>query len=166
MADQKKKIPHNRVGAQAANWSRCPKHPANAKKKGRNNNSKKGPKPNLKTASKSVPQAPRPDISKGRKVSQNLNYASVVQNAIPQEHVSPPPTISAPPTPAPSKDASINAGLLKDQLVLIEDAQCVDKQVFCRAFKNSLPAFRSASADVDKTYIIFEAYCRLRSSQP
>ncbi|GFS49829.1 hypothetical protein TNIN_64161 [Trichonephila inaurata madagascariensis] len=153
-------------GAHAANWSRCPKHPTNAKKKGKNINSKRGTKPIQKSAPKQIPLAPRPDISKARKVTQNLNYASVVQNAIPQEHVSPPPTISAPPTPAPSKDASINAGLLKDLLVLIEDAQCVDKQVFCRAFKNSLPALRSASADVDKTYIIFEAYCRLRSSQP
>ncbi|GFY78483.1 hypothetical protein TNIN_278311 [Trichonephila inaurata madagascariensis] len=153
----------NCSGAHAANWSRCPKHPANAKKKGKNN-PKKGSKPILKP--KTTPQAPRPDISKARKVSQNLNYASVVQNNIPQEHVSPPPTVSAPPTPAPSKDACINAGLLKDLLVLIEDAQCVDKQVFCRAFKNSLPALRTASADVDKTYVIFEAYCRLRSSQP
>ncbi|GFU77619.1 hypothetical protein TNCV_994651 [Trichonephila clavipes] len=56
------------------------------------------------------------------------------------------------------KDASINAGLLKDLLVLIEDTPCIDKQVFCRAFKNSLPALRSASADVDKSYYIFEAY--------
>ncbi|GFS90599.1 zinc finger protein [Trichonephila clavipes] len=29
----------------------------------------------------------------------------------------------------------------------------------------SLSALRSASADVDKTYVIFEAYCRLRSLQ-
>ncbi|GFT33386.1 RNA-directed DNA polymerase from mobile element jockey [Trichonephila clavipes] len=56
-----------------------------------------------------------------------------------------------PPTPAPSKDASVNAGLLKDLLTIIEDTPCIDKQVFCRAFKNSLSALRSASADVDKT---------------
>ncbi|GFT52557.1 hypothetical protein TNCV_4266991 [Trichonephila clavipes] len=68
-------------------------------------------------------------------------------------------------TPAPSKDASINAGLLKDLLMIIEDTPFIDKQVFCRAFKNSLSALRTASADVDKTYIIFEAYCRLRHSQ-
>ncbi|GFY58691.1 hypothetical protein TNIN_478401 [Trichonephila inaurata madagascariensis] len=68
-------------------------------------------------------------------------------------------------TPAPSKDDSINAGLLKDLLILIEDAQCVDKQLFCRAFKNSLPALRLAFAEVDKTCVIFEAYCRLRSFQ-
>ncbi|GFW56819.1 probable RNA-directed DNA polymerase from transposon X-element [Trichonephila clavipes] len=60
------------------------------------------------------------------------------------------------PTPAPSKDASVNAGLLKDLLVIIEDTPCIDKQVFCRAFKNSLSALRSASADVDKTYRIFK----------
>ncbi|GFW86196.1 putative RNA-directed DNA polymerase from transposon X-element [Trichonephila clavipes] len=54
-------------------------------------------------------------------------------------------------TPAPSKDASINAGLLKDLLVLIEECPSIDKQVFCRAFKNSLSALRAASADVDKT---------------
>ncbi|GFU18552.1 hypothetical protein TNCV_1805631 [Trichonephila clavipes] len=65
----------------------------------------------------------------------------------------------------PSKDASVNAGLLKDLLVIIEDTPCIDKQVFCRAFKNSLSALRSASADVDKTYVIFEAYCKLRHSQ-
>ncbi|GFY52408.1 hypothetical protein TNIN_435001 [Trichonephila inaurata madagascariensis] len=156
----------NCSGAHVANWSRCPKHPTNAKKKGRNNNSKKGPRPNNKTVKKhEVTQAPRPDISKARKFTQNLNYASAVQNLIPQEHVSPPPA-TTPPTPAPSEEASINAGLLKDLLILIEDTQCVDKQIFCMAFKNSLPALRSASAGVDKTYIIFEACCRLRSSQP
>ncbi|GFT26019.1 nucleic-acid-binding protein from transposon X-element [Trichonephila clavipes] len=42
-----------------------------------------------------------------------------------------------------NKDASINAGLLKDLLVIIEDTPCIDKQVFCRAFKNSL-SLRSA----------------------
>ncbi|GFX78895.1 hypothetical protein TNCV_3911841 [Trichonephila clavipes] len=77
----------------------------------------------------------------------------------------PPSTSTALPTPAPSKDASVNAGLLKDLLVIIEDTPCIDKQVFCRAFKNSLSALRSASADVDKTYVIFEAYCKLRHSQ-
>ncbi|GFT46872.1 zinc finger protein [Trichonephila clavipes] len=78
------------------------------------------------------------------------------------------PLLLCPPTPAPSKDASINAGLLIviiDLFVIIEDTPCIDKQVFCRAFKNSLSALRSASADVDKTYIIFEAYCKLRHSQ-
>ncbi|GFS99524.1 putative RNA-directed DNA polymerase from transposon X-element [Trichonephila clavipes] len=70
-----------------------------------------------------------------------------------------PSTSRAFPTPAPSKDASVNAGLLKDLLVIIEDTPCIDKQVFCRAFKNSLSALRSASANVDKTYVIFEAYC-------
>ncbi|GFT96930.1 RNA-directed DNA polymerase from mobile element jockey [Trichonephila clavipes] len=42
-----------------------------------------------------------------------------------------------------NKDARINAGLLKDLLVIIEDTPCIDKQVFCRAFKNSL-SLRSA----------------------
>ncbi|GFW78836.1 hypothetical protein TNCV_4262561 [Trichonephila clavipes] len=69
-------------------------------------------------------------------------------------------------TPAPSKDASINAGLLKDLLVLIEECPSIDKPVYCRAFKNSLSALRTASADVDKTYVIFEAYCRLRTPMP
>ncbi|GFS48728.1 hypothetical protein TNCV_3444471 [Trichonephila clavipes] len=65
-------------------------------------------------------------------------------------------------TQAPRPDIS---SVRKDLLILIEDAQCVDKQLFCRAFKNSLPALRLASAEVDKTYVIFEAYCRFRSSQ-
>ncbi|GFX42373.1 RNA-directed DNA polymerase from mobile element jockey [Trichonephila clavipes] len=152
----------NCSGEHAANWSRCPKHPKNAQKKNpnRNNKNKNGPKPKINPNQKKVPQDPRPDISKARKVSPNLNYSKVVQNQIPREHVSPPSTSTAPPTPAPRKDASINAGLLKDLLVLIEDTPCIDKQVFCRAFKNSLPALRSASADVDKSYYIFEAYFR------
>ncbi|GFX50039.1 nucleic-acid-binding protein from transposon X-element [Trichonephila clavipes] len=110
-------------------------------------------------------QAPRPDISKARKVSPNLDYSKVVQNKIPKEHVSPPSTSKSELRPAPSKDASINAGLLKDLLEVIEESPSIDKQTFCRAFKNSLSALRSASADVDKTYVIFEAYCRLRSLQ-
>ncbi|GFW53883.1 probable RNA-directed DNA polymerase from transposon X-element [Trichonephila clavipes] len=68
---------------------------------------------------------PRPDISKARKVSPNLDYSKVVQNLIPTEHVSPPSTSTALPTPAPSKDASVNAGLLKDLLVIIEDTPCI-----------------------------------------
>ncbi|GFY67842.1 hypothetical protein TNIN_114141 [Trichonephila inaurata madagascariensis] len=81
----------NCSGAHAANWSRRPKHPSNAKKKGKNNNLKKGLRPNNSKAVKKpdVTQAPRPDISKARKVTPNLNYANVVQNLIPQEHVSP-----------------------------------------------------------------------------
>ncbi|GFW38586.1 RNA-directed DNA polymerase from mobile element jockey [Trichonephila clavipes] len=55
-----------------------------------------------------------------------------------REHVSP-PLLLRPPTPAPSKDAIVNAGLLKDLLTIIEDTPCIDKQVFCRAFKNSFP---------------------------
>ncbi|GFW10498.1 zinc finger protein [Trichonephila clavipes] len=110
-------------------------------------------------------QAPRPDISKARKVSPNLDYSKVVQNKIPKEHVSPPSTSISGIRPAPSKDASINAGLLKDLLEVIEESPSIDKQTFCRTFKNSLSALRSASADVDKTYVIFEAYCRLRSLQ-
>ncbi|GFU18563.1 hypothetical protein TNCV_1805681 [Trichonephila clavipes] len=153
----------NCSGAHAANWSRCPKHPNNAKKKNQNKN-KNGPKPkNVQPIKKTAPQVPRPDTSKARKVSPNLDYSKVVQNLIPREHV-PPSTSTALPTPAPSKDASVNAGLLKDLLVIIEDTPCIDKQV-CRAFKNSLSALRSASADVDKTYVIFEAYCKLRHSQ-
>ncbi|GFU03543.1 zinc finger protein [Trichonephila clavipes] len=114
-------------------------------------------------------QAPRPDISKARKVSPNLDYSKVVQNKIPKEHVSPSSTSKSESRPAPSKDASINAGLLKDLLEVIEESPSIDKQTFCRAFKNSLSlslsALRSSSADVDKTYVIFEAYCRLRSLQ-
>ncbi|GFT55231.1 nucleic-acid-binding protein from transposon X-element [Trichonephila clavipes] len=161
----------NCSGAHAANWSRCPKHPKNSKKKNLAKN-KNGPKPNntnsnnAKNANKKQPaQAPRPDISKARKVSPNLDYSKVVQNKIPKEHVSPPSTSKSELRPAPSKDASINAGLLKDLLEVIEESPSIDKQTFCRAFKNSLSALRSASADVDKTYVIFEAYCRLRSLQ-
>ncbi|GFT88394.1 nucleic-acid-binding protein from transposon X-element [Trichonephila clavipes] len=113
---------------------------------------------------KTTPQAPRPDISKARKVSPNLDYSKVVQNLIPREHVSPPSTSTAPPTPAPSKDASGDAGLLKDLLTIIEDTPCIDKQVFCRAFKNSLPALRSASADVDKIVLYFRSL--LQASLP
>ncbi|GFV18556.1 nucleic-acid-binding protein from transposon X-element [Trichonephila clavipes] len=154
----------NCSGAHAANWSRCPKHPNNAKKKTQNKNkNKNGPNKPKNVPKKTTPQAPRPDISKARKVSPNLDYSKVVQNQIPREHVSPPSTSTALPTPAPRKDASVNAGLLKDLLVIIEDTPCIDKQIFCRAFKNSLPALRSASADVDKSYYIFEAYCKLRS---
>ncbi|GFU83166.1 nucleic-acid-binding protein from transposon X-element [Trichonephila clavipes] len=81
----------NCSGAHAANWSRCPKHPNNAKKKNQNK-SKNGPnKPkNVPPPKKTTPQAPRPDISKARKVSPNLDYSKVVQNLIPREHVSPP----------------------------------------------------------------------------
>ncbi|GFY04864.1 zinc finger protein [Trichonephila clavipes] len=125
----------------------------------------KGPKPNNSQNKKTTTQAPRPDISKARKVSPNLDYSKVVQNKIPKEHVSPPSTSLSGIRPAPSKDASINAGLLKDLLEVIEESPSIDKQTFCRAFKNSLSALRSASADVDKTYVIFEAYCRLRSLQ-
>ncbi|GFU18545.1 nucleic-acid-binding protein from transposon X-element [Trichonephila clavipes] len=78
----------NCSGAHAANWSRCPKHPNNAKKKNQNKN-KNGPKPkNAQLTKKTAPQVPRPDISKARKVSPNLDYSKVVQNLIPREHVS------------------------------------------------------------------------------
>ncbi|GFY31941.1 nucleic-acid-binding protein from transposon X-element [Trichonephila clavipes] len=159
----------NCSGAHAANWSRCPKHPNNSKRKNQNKN-KNGPKPNNNLNKNNVnnkqpAQAPRPDISKARKVSPNLDYSKVVQNKIPKEHVSPPSTSKSELRPAPSKDASINAGLLKDLLEVIEESPSIDKQTFCRVFKNSLSALRSASADVDKTYVIFEAYCRLRSLQ-
>ncbi|GFT88259.1 zinc finger protein [Trichonephila clavipes] len=125
----------------------------------------RGNKPNNNQTKKTTAQAPRPDTSKARKVSPNLDYSKVVQNKIPKEHVSPPSTSKSELRPAPSKDASINAGLLKDLLEVIEESPSIDKQTFCRAFKNSLSALRSASADVDKTYVIFEAYCRLRSLQ-
>ncbi|GFY09370.1 zinc finger protein [Trichonephila clavipes] len=109
--------------------ARCPKHPNNSKKKNKN-----GPKPN-NPRKKTVTQAPRPDISKARKVSPNLDYSKVVQNLIPREHVRPPPSTSQPTiTPVPRKDA----GLLKDLLVLIEECPSISKQDFCRAFKNSL----------------------------
>ncbi|GFW41789.1 hypothetical protein TNCV_4980382 [Trichonephila clavipes] len=103
--------------------------------------------------------------SEARKVSPGLDYSKVVQNKIPREHVSPPSTSKPTIRPAPSKDASINAGLLKDLLEVIEESPSIDKQTFCRAFKNSLSALRLASADVDETYVIFEAYYRLRSLQ-
>ncbi|GFX09258.1 nucleic-acid-binding protein from transposon X-element [Trichonephila clavipes] len=79
----------NCSGEHAANWSRCPKHPKNAKKKNpnQNNKNKNGPKPKNNPANqKKVPQVPRPDISKARKVSPNLDYSKVVQNLIPREH--------------------------------------------------------------------------------
>ncbi|GFY31990.1 RNA-directed DNA polymerase from mobile element jockey [Trichonephila clavipes] len=76
----------NCSGAHAANWSRCPKHPNNAKKKNQSKN-KNGPnKPKNVPPKKTAPQAPRPDISKARKVSPNLDYSKVVQNQIPREH--------------------------------------------------------------------------------
>ncbi|GFT63075.1 hypothetical protein TNCV_4313571 [Trichonephila clavipes] len=161
----------NCSGAHAANWSRCPKHPNNSKRKNQSKN-KNGPISQIiiqikknNSNNKQPAQAPRPDISKSRKVSPNLDYSKVVQNKIPKAHVSPPSTSKSELRPAPSKDASINAGLLKDLLEVIEETPSIDKQTFCRAFKNSLSALRSASADVDKTYVIFEAYCRLRSLQ-
>ncbi|GFT18721.1 nucleic-acid-binding protein from transposon X-element [Trichonephila clavipes] len=110
----------NCSGAHAANWSRCPKHPNNSKRKNQNKN-KNGPKPNniinKKRVNKKQPaHAPRPDISKAREVSPGLDYSKVVQNKIPKEHVSPPSTLNSGIRPSPSKDASINAGLLKDLL--------------------------------------------------
>ncbi|GFW99313.1 nucleic-acid-binding protein from transposon X-element [Trichonephila clavipes] len=83
----------NCSGAHAANGSRCPKHPNNSKKKNSNKN-KNGPKPNNNSNKNNVnkkqpAQAPRPDISKARKVSPNLDYSKVVQNKIPKEYVSP-----------------------------------------------------------------------------
>ncbi|GFS70530.1 zinc finger protein [Trichonephila clavipes] len=131
----------NCSGAHAANWSRCPKHPKNSKKKNLTKN-KNGPKPNnfnsnsAKNLNKKQPaQAPRPDISKARKVSPNLDYSKVVQNKIPKEHVSPPSTSKSELRPAPSKDASINAGLLKDLLKVIEEAPSIDKQTFAGRLK-------------------------------
>ncbi|GFW42984.1 probable RNA-directed DNA polymerase from transposon X-element [Trichonephila clavipes] len=74
----------NCSGAHAANWSRCPKHPNNAKKKIKIKMAQISRKMfHLKT----TPQAPRPDISKARKVSPNLDYSKVVQNLIPREHL-------------------------------------------------------------------------------
>ncbi|GFW68892.1 reverse transcriptase-like protein-like protein [Trichonephila clavipes] len=62
------------IGAAAPNTS-------NAKNK---SSKKNGPKP--KNNKNPTPQAPRPDISKARKVAPNLDYSKVVQNIIPQEH--------------------------------------------------------------------------------
>ncbi|GFV38019.1 hypothetical protein TNCV_3036521 [Trichonephila clavipes] len=72
----------NCSGAHAANWSRCPKHPNNAKKKTQNKN-KNGPNKPKNVPKKTTPQAPRPDISKARKVSPNLDYSKVVQTKFP-----------------------------------------------------------------------------------
>ncbi|GFT97090.1 zinc finger protein [Trichonephila clavipes] len=82
----------NCSGAHAANWSRCPKHPSNSKKKNNKNknSNKNGTKP--RNNKNSAHQAPPPYISKARKVAPNLDYSKVVQNKIPQEHVSPPYT--------------------------------------------------------------------------
>ncbi|GFV13676.1 RNA-directed DNA polymerase from mobile element jockey [Trichonephila clavipes] len=82
----------------AANWSRCPKHPNNAKKKNKKNKNKNGPKQknNQSNNKKSIPQVPRPDISKARKVSPNLDYSKVVQNLIPREHASTLPGLTFP----------------------------------------------------------------------
>ncbi|GFS79066.1 hypothetical protein TNCV_1194401 [Trichonephila clavipes] len=78
-------------------------------------------------------QAPRPDISKARKVSPNLDYSKVVQNKIPKEHVS--PSTSNPNYDRPLKDASINAGLLKDLFKVIEEEPSIDKQTFAGRLK-------------------------------
>ncbi|GFT59823.1 nucleic-acid-binding protein from transposon X-element [Trichonephila clavipes] len=92
----------NCSGAHAANWSRCPKHPNNSKRKNQTKN-KNGPKPNNNSNKKNnnsnnkqPAQAPRPDISKARKVSPNLDYSKVVQNKIPKEHASLPPGLTFP----------------------------------------------------------------------
>ncbi|GFV11786.1 hypothetical protein TNCV_977751 [Trichonephila clavipes] len=107
----------NCSGEHAANWSRCPKHPNNSKRKNKNvpkpknqnNNNKKSSTPGTTT-----------EYLQGEKSLFNLDYSKVVQNLIPREHVSPPTTL-APLHRPPSKDASVNAGLLKDLLVIIED---------------------------------------------
>ncbi|GFU96625.1 nucleic-acid-binding protein from transposon X-element [Trichonephila clavipes] len=71
----------------------CPKHPSNAKKNGKfnktKNQKKQGPKPNNSQNKKTTTQAPRPDISKARKVSPNLDYSKVVQNKIPKGMLAP-----------------------------------------------------------------------------
>ncbi|GFW59841.1 probable RNA-directed DNA polymerase from transposon X-element [Trichonephila clavipes] len=89
----------NCSGEHTANWSRCPKHPNNAKRKYQNQN-QNGPNPknnpSKNIAEKPTPQAPRPDISKARKVSPNLDYSKVVQNLIPQEQASSHPGVTFP----------------------------------------------------------------------
>ncbi|GFT57490.1 nucleic-acid-binding protein from transposon X-element [Trichonephila clavipes] len=145
----------NCSGAHAANWSRCPKHPKNSKKKNLAKN-KNGPKPNnpnsnsAKNLNKNNLRRHLDLIFQRREKFANLDYSKVVQNKIPKEHVSPPSTSKSELRPAPCKDASINAGLLKDLLEVIEESPSIDKQTFAGRLKNSLSALRSASADVDK----------------
>ncbi|GFU16113.1 hypothetical protein TNCV_3452111 [Trichonephila clavipes] len=50
---------------------------------------RKGPKPNNNQAKKTTAQAPRPDISKARKVSPNLDYSKVVRTKIPKGMLAP-----------------------------------------------------------------------------
>ncbi|GFU96930.1 nucleic-acid-binding protein from transposon X-element [Trichonephila clavipes] len=111
----------NCSGDHAAFWSRCHKHPNNSKKKNKN-----GPKPNnknLKNNIKKQPtQAPRPDISKARKVSPGLDYSKVVQNKIPREHALLPPGLTFPAHVSTSlKIGFWNANSLRNKIHEVRD---------------------------------------------
>ncbi|GFS68426.1 RNA-directed DNA polymerase from mobile element jockey [Trichonephila clavipes] len=122
----------NCSGAHAANWSRCPKHPNNAKKKSQNKNKINGPnKPKNVPSKKNYTSGPTPDISKARKVSPSLDYSKVVQNQIPREH----PFRSIPPLKGalgstaitPIEKAEVIADSLQEQF---EPNHVADREVF------------------------------------
>ncbi|GFT06155.1 hypothetical protein NPIL_117921 [Nephila pilipes] len=103
-----------------------------------------------------VKQPPtHPDISGYRKVEPTLQYAAVLLVKT-QEHT----RINPPPPPQPNGEARYNAGMLKDLFEMIADTS-VNRKALVLAFMNSLPALRAAFTDIDRSYIIFEAYCEL-----
>ncbi|GFS77356.1 hypothetical protein NPIL_302781, partial [Nephila pilipes] len=104
---------------------------------------------------KQPPPPPRPDISGYRKVEPTLQYAAALQGGTTER-----PRATLPPPPRATGDARFNAGMLKDLFEMIADTS-VNKDALVRAFRISLPALRAASTDIDRSYIIFEAYCGL-----
>ncbi|GFS31762.1 hypothetical protein NPIL_192741 [Nephila pilipes] len=104
---------------------------------------------------KQPPPPPRPDISGYRKVEPTLQYAAALQGGTTER-----PRATLPPPPRATGDARFNAGMLKDLFEMIADTS-VNKDALVRAIRISLPALRAASTDIDRSYIIFEAYCGL-----
>ncbi|GFT07265.1 hypothetical protein NPIL_179161 [Nephila pilipes] len=98
---------------------------------------------------------PHPDISGYRKVEPTLQYAAALQGETTES-----PRITPPPPPRPTGDARFYAGMLKDLFEMIADTS-VNRDALVTAFRNFLPALRVASTDIDRSYIIFEAYCAL-----
>ncbi|GFT57147.1 hypothetical protein NPIL_129991 [Nephila pilipes] len=89
------------------------------------------------------------------KVEPTLQYAAALQGKTTKR-----PRITPPPPPRPTGDARFNAGMLKDLFEMIADTS-VNRDALVTAFRNSLPALRVASTNIDRSYIIFEVYCGL-----
>ncbi|GFT75687.1 hypothetical protein NPIL_204141 [Nephila pilipes] len=104
---------------------------------------------------KQPPPPPRPDISGYRKVEPTLQYSAALRGETTER-----PRATLPPPPRATGDARFNAGMLKDLFEMIADTS-VNRSALVTAFRNSLPALRVASTDIDRSYIIFEAYCGL-----